>query len=81
MSILCNDASSSTGSEIGDPTEVALVNLGLLHIGVDELVQRDKFKRFGEIPFDSDRKLMSIVYNFMEKILIVTKGALDVLLK
>ncbi len=43
MSLLCNDAITDCEKEIGDPTEVALVNLGDLY-GVDELVQRDKFK-------------------------------------
>ncbi len=80
MSLLCNDAITDCEKEIGDPTEVALVNLGDLY-GVDELVQRDKFKRLGEIPFDSDRKLMSVVYNIHGENIIATKGAVDVLLK
>ncbi|WP_055070614.1 cation-translocating P-type ATPase [Clostridium massiliamazoniense] len=79
MSILCNDASSSTGSEIGDPTEVALVNLGLLH-NHNELKLREENKRLSEVPFDSDRKLMSTVYNLNGENLMITKGALDVLL-
>lgn len=79
MSILCSDATSSTGAEIGDPTEIALVNLGLLH-NYNELKLRKENKRLSEIPFDSDRKLMSTVYNLNGDNLILTKGALDVLL-
>ena len=80
MSLLCNDAITDCEKEIGDPTEIALVNLGDLY-GVDELVERENYKRLGEIPFDSDRKLMSVVYNIHGENIIATKGAVDVLLK
>ncbi len=80
MSLLCNDAVTDCEKEIGDPTEIALVNLGDLY-GVDELVERENYKRLGEIPFDSDRKLMSVVYNIHGENIIATKGAVDVLLK
>ncbi|UZQ50302.1 calcium-translocating P-type ATPase, PMCA-type [Clostridium kluyveri] len=79
MSILCNDASSSRKDEIGDPTEVALVNLGKAY-NIDELSSREKYPRIDEIPFDSERKLMSTVHKVDDKILMVTKGALDVLI-
>jgi len=79
MSILCNDASSSRKDEIGDPTEVALVNLGKAY-NIDELSSREKYPRIDEIPFDSERKLMSTVHRVDDKILMVTKGALDVLI-
>lgn len=80
MAILCNDATSSTGSEIGDPTEVALVNLGIKH-GFNEIDLRKNNPRISEIPFDSDRKLMSTVYKINNENTIITKGAVDVLLK
>ncbi|MGL5615149.1 MAG: cation-translocating P-type ATPase [Sarcina sp.] len=79
MSILCSDATSSTGTEIGDPTEVALINLGLKH-SINELTLRNENLRIAEIPFDSDRKLMSTVYNLDNENLMLTKGALDVIL-
>ena len=78
-SILCNDSTSKNGVEIGDPTEVALVNLGH-KLSLDELDVRKSYKRLGEIPFDSDRKLMSTLHKFDNKNLMFTKGAFDVLL-
>ena len=77
--LLCNDSVTIDGKEIGDPTEVALVNLGEeLHL--DELVIREKYQRISEIPFDSDRKLMSTVNIVNNKQVLFTKGALDVLI-
>lgn len=77
--LLCNDSVTMDGKEIGDPTEVALVNLGEeLHL--DELVIREKYQRISEIPFDSDRKLMSTVNMVNSKLVLFTKGALDVLI-
>lgn len=79
MALLCNDSVTMDKKEIGDPTEVALVNLGEEY-DLDELKVRDHYPRIGEIPFDSDRKLMSTVNQVDQKILMITKGALDVLL-
>lgn len=79
MSLLCNDSITSEGKEIGDPTEVALVNLGEAY-DLDELVVRETYPRIGEIPFDSDRKLMSTVNKIDGKSIMIVKGALDVLL-
>ena len=78
-SILCNDSTSKDGVEIGDPTEVALVNLGQ-KINVSEITTRETFARLSELPFDSDRKLMSTLNNFDNKNIMFTKGAFDVLL-
>ncbi len=78
-SILCNDSTSKDGVEIGDPTEVALVNLGH-KLSLDEAEIRKNYARLEEIPFDSDRKLMSTLHHFDDKYLIFTKGAFDVLL-
>ncbi|MTK12451.1 MAG: cation-translocating P-type ATPase, partial [Clostridiaceae bacterium] len=79
MALLCNDAITTEKKEIGDPTEVALVNLGEIY-DMDELSIRKDYPRLGEIPFDSDRKLMSTVSKLKESPIIITKGALDVLL-
>lgn len=79
MALLCNDSVTMDNKEIGDPTEVALTNLGEEY-QLDELVVREQYPRIGEIPFDSDRKLMSTKNRVNDKIVMITKGALDVLL-
>lgn len=78
-SILCNDALCRDGKEIGDPTETALVNFGLKYNFNFERI-REKYPRVSEIPFDSDRKLMSTVHNVNGVLTMLTKGAIDVLL-
>ncbi|WP_461810317.1 cation-translocating P-type ATPase [Faecalimonas sp.] len=78
-SILCNDATNVDGVEIGDPTETALINLGD-KFGVEAESVREQFPRMSEIPFDSDRKLMSTAYVLDETSVMITKGAVDVLL-
>ncbi|MGL4849285.1 MAG: cation-translocating P-type ATPase, partial [Clostridium sp.] len=78
-SILCNDSTSVDGNELGDPTEVALVNLGHLY-NIKETELRQDIERLREIPFDSDRKLMSTLHDFNGKTTLFTKGAFDVLL-
>lgn len=80
MSLLCNDAVTSKEKDIGDPTEIALINLGDIY-KLDELEIRKKYPRLGEIPFDSDRKLMSTLNKLDGKDTMLTKGALDVMLK
>lgn len=57
-SMLCNDSSIAEGKELGDPTETALINIGS-KLGVSYETERAACSRVGEIPFDSDRKLMS----------------------
>lgn len=78
-SVLCNDSTSIDGAEIGDPTEVALVNLGH-NYSLNEIDCRNTYPRLKEIPFDSDRKLMSTLHEIDGKYIMITKGALDVLL-
>lgn len=84
FSVLCNDA-SNTGTEVGDPTEVALVNM-VTTLGKQNNQElnyntiRSTYERIGEIPFDSDRKLMSTLHEIDGKITMITKGAVDVLL-
>lgn len=78
-SILCNDSTNVDGVEIGDPTETALINLGT-KLGAEEGYVRGKFPRTSEIPFDSDRKLMSTAHVLENGPVMVTKGAVDVLL-
>jgi len=77
--ILCSDAVERDQKEIGDPTEIALVKLGKQY-GFDEVVIRERYPRLTEIPFDSDRKLMSTVNKMDQQLIMITKGAVDVLL-
>jgi len=76
---LCNDAQNKCGQEIGDPTEVALINFSNMHNLPYEEVQ-NKYPRLAEIPFDSDRKLMSTVHKIGDNYKMLTKGATDVLI-
>lgn len=79
MSMLCNDAENKDGNEIGDPTEIALINFGEKY-GYDYIEARNNYPRIGEIAFDSDRKLMSTVNVVDGNKTMITKGAVDVLM-
>lgn len=79
MALLCNDAVTFLDKEIGDPTEVALVNFGNANY-LDELIVREKYQRISEVPFDSTRKLMSTVNRVGNRYVMITKGAVDVML-
>ena len=78
-SILCNDSTNADGQEIGDPTETALINLGS-KLGREAADVRAQYPRQLEIPFDSDRKLMSTVHTLQGQQTMIVKGAVDVLL-
>lgn len=82
--ILNNDSSISNGKGIGDPTEYCLLtmaqNAGLTEAGISEENIRSMMPRLEEIPFDSDRKLMSTKYRIHGIPTVLTKGAVDVLL-
>ena len=77
--VLTNDSSIVDGKGIGDPTEYCLIEMAR-KIGLDEGFIRGNMTRLAEIPFDSDRKLMSTKYVVDDETIIMTKGALDVLL-
>ncbi len=77
--MLTNDSSIVDGKGIGDPTEFCLLEM-VRAIDLDEGVIREAMHRMAEIPFDSDRKLMSTKYRLHGEPTIMTKGALDVLL-
>ena len=80
FSILCNDSTNVEGQEIGDPTETAMVNLGDKK-GISAQEVRDACPRSSEVPFDSDRKLMSTFHKMKDGYTMITKGAVDVMLK
>ena len=77
--LLCNDASFENSSYLGDPTETALISFcekfNLLKSDFDK-----KYKRIGELPFDSTRKLMTSVNIVEDSVYQYTKGAVDELL-
>lgn len=73
---LCNDAAKDGDSWLGDPTETALSQ----YLGNDEYLRiRGEYPRIGELPFDSDRKLMTTVHMIDGERTAFTKGAIDVL--
>ena len=77
--ILTNDSTIVDGKGIGDPTEYSLVEM-VRKIHLPDRVIRDMMPRLEEIPFDSDRKLMTTKYRLHGVPTLLTKGALDVLL-
>ena len=78
-SILCNDSDvNEEGIEIGDPTEVALINYAQKY-DLDYKSIREECLRIAEIPFDSDRKLMTTVNSIDGQNIMFTKGAPDVI--
>ena len=78
-SVLCSDATCQNGTEIGDPTETALVRFAQ-DCGLSDEEMRSSHARISEIPFDSDRKLMSTLNQCGDVRKMYTKGATDVLL-
>ena len=77
---LCNDTVlSPDGKTTGDPTETAFVDAALAD-GLDKNILERELPRVAELPFDSDRKLMSTVHPIGGKFRVMVKGAPDVLL-
>lgn len=81
--LLCNDTKVRFENDklesIGDPTEIALVHYGY-KMGRNKEFLDGKHKRLNEIPFDSNRKMMSVFNDFDGKIIVYTKGAIDSIL-
>lgn len=76
---LCNDATIENGKQTGDPTEVALVEAAE-HFELNKKELEQKFPRVNEIPFDSDRKMMTTVHEHKEECFVFIKGAVEKLL-
>lgn len=74
--VLCSDATYENGEGTGDPTEVALIVLGN-RFSLTKNSLNGKHKRVSELPFDSDRKLMSTLNKEGQCYRIHTKGAID----
>lgn len=81
VAVLANDAAfDEKGHPIGDATEAALiVYSNKLHQPYDEL--RKRYPRMAELPFDSERKLMSTVHVIDREVLLLVKGAPDIIFK
>lgn len=78
--MLCNDTKiANDGTLTGDPTETALVDMAF-QLDFDPSVY-EQMPRVEEIPFDSDRKLMTTVNKVGDKYIVYTKGGIDELLK
>ncbi len=84
---LCTDAVIDENPDInkrklaiGDPTEIAILQLAFNN-KISILNLKNEFKRIGEIPFDSERKLMSSIHSINNKKILIVKGAPDVLFK
>ena len=80
ISMLCNDTKIGENNVLtGDPTETALIDMGMkMDINVHKILSTE---RLAELPFDSDRKLMTTVHEVDGKYVVYTKGAVDELLK
>ena len=79
-SMLCNDTKITPDDGlVGDPTETALVDMGF-KLEFDPSIY-DNMPRMQEIPFDSDRKLMTTVNKVDGKYIVFTKGGVDELLR
>ncbi|MCL2522184.1 MAG: calcium-translocating P-type ATPase, PMCA-type [Erysipelotrichales bacterium] len=81
---LCSNASvrhdNDTEILVGDPTEIALIN-ALYKAGIEKRDLDERFSRFKEYPFDSERKMMSVIVEAGNKYLQITKGAFDVIIE
>lgn len=77
--VLCNDTKIGKENDLkGDPTETALTSMAMnLKFDVNEMLNYERLK---EIPFDSDRKLMTTVNKIEDKYYVLTKGGVDELL-
>lgn len=79
--LLCNDTTMSEEKIIGDPTEVALTEFGVKYKVFKNIIEEENL-RINEIPFDSKRKLMSVLTeNKEEEKVMWTKGAIDSILE
>ena len=78
--MLCNDTKITPNDGlVGDPTETALVDMGF-NLDFDPSVY-DSMPRMQEIPFDSERKLMTTVNKVDGEYIVFTKGGVDELLR
>ncbi len=77
--LLCNDASLENDTALGDPTEVALLELGD-YVGISKRELEEKMPRVDEYPFDSVRKRMTTIHKKEGKKYTYVKGSGEILL-
>ncbi len=78
---MCTDVDVNNKKEtFGEPTEVAIVNAAL-NYGINKNNLYLNMNRINDIPFDSNRKMMTTIHRIKNKYRIITKGAPDVILK
>ena len=80
LGAMCNDCKINNNSSTGEPTESAIVNIALKY-GINKNSLYNKMKRVNEVPFDSDRKMMTTIHKIGDKYRIITKGAPDIILQ
>lgn len=78
--VLCNDASIDGENRLGDPTEIALLDMGKKY-SLTRIALEEQKPRINELSFDSDRKMMTTVHDYGDKKISFTKGALDIILR
>ena len=80
LGTMCTDCEISNDNNIlGDPTEIAIAEKAIQY-GIHKEKLYQNMPRINEIPFDSDRKLMTTIHKIGDRYRIITKGAVDVLL-
>lgn len=77
--VLNNDVEVNSGSYIGDPTEIALYDLGKKYLDIESF--KNNNCRLDELPFDSERKMMSVIVKNVDKFVLYTKGSFDSIIK
>ena len=81
--VLCNDArygiNEGAVTAVGDPTEIALIDLGK-NLGMEKVEAEEAYPRVAELPFDSERKLMTTVHRMDGFYRVFVKGGVDMLL-
>lgn len=84
LGVMCNDSRMTyeKGKAIieGEPTENAIMDAGI-KLGENKETLYEEMKRVGEIPFESERKMMTTIHKIRNHYRIITKGAPDILLK
>ena len=83
LATMCTDTHENKNENnievVGEPTEVAITN-SALELGLDKNILYKNMQRINDIPFDSNRKMMTTIHKFGNKYRIITKGAPDILI-
>lgn len=77
---LCTDVVVEDGKAMGEPTELAIVMAGLKR-GIEKNESEKDLPRVAEIPFESERKLMSTIHKNGNEYIVIVKGAPEILLE